>query len=102
MGKLKVIENKVKEIMENNPETREDDFLLVLEVYRTYVDTRYTTIEYLLRNHKNLGIPSMESITRCRRRLQEHYAYLRSSEETQDKRLNQEYDVVDYVRGWED
>ena len=102
MGKLKIIENKVKEIMENIPETREDDFLLVLEVYRGYVDTRYTTIEYLLRNHKELGIPSMESITRCRRKLQEHNACLRSSEETQEKRLNQEYEVVDYVRGWED
>ena len=102
IGKIKKTEIIVERIMRARPETRDDDFLLVLAVYDTFVNTHFATVDYLFTHHKEYGIPSMETITRARRRIQEHKPELRSSQKTQDKRYKQECDIVDYTRGWED
>lgn len=75
MAKINTIHNKVLKILETNPDTRADDYVLILEVLKEYIDTNMS-ITTLLLNHAVLGIPSIETITRARRKLQEKYPHL--------------------------
>ncbi len=69
MGRINTIHNKVKRILENNPETRSDDWLLILEVWKESVSTDIS-VETLLKHHIELGVPNFESIRRCRQKIQ--------------------------------
>ena len=75
MSKINTIHNKVLNILENNPDTRADDYVLILEVLKEYIDPNITIGELLL-HHAELGIPSIETITRARRKIQEKYPHL--------------------------
>jgi len=80
----------VMEIMEEQPETRSSDKQLILSVYKKVgVDIWSPFTEVLT----NKDIPPMESITRCRRRVQEHHPNLLGAESVEEQRcLNeQEY-----------
>ena len=67
--KLKVLENIVRECLEKYPSSRKDDFILVEMVMGKFINTDMSFKSMCLA-HKELGIPSFESITRCRRKLQ--------------------------------
>ena len=88
MVKFRKIEPIVLECLENNLETRIDDFILVYQVYKRYLTglcfDAYT-FKDVIENHKTLKLPSFESITRCRRKLQELHPDL-ASEKTKNKR----------------
>ena len=75
MAKINTIHNKVLKILETNPDTRGDDYVLILEVLKEYIDPNMS-ITTLLLHHAELGIPSIETITRARRKLQEKYPHL--------------------------
>ena len=68
--KLRDLEPRVLRVLVDIPETRKDDFLLIKYVLDDVVSTEISFGSIML-NHKELGIPSFESITRCRRKLQE-------------------------------
>ena len=76
MSRLKIIEPQVKEALINNVKTRGDNYILYLEVLKKYVDLNMS-LNDVFKNHALLGIPSLESITRARRKLQERYPELR-------------------------
>ena len=69
MARINTIHNKVKRILENNPETRSDDWLLILKVWEEYISTDIP-VETLLKNHVQLDVPSFESIRRSRQKIQ--------------------------------
>lgn len=69
MARLNTIHNKVKRILENKPETRSDDWLLILEVWKEYISTEIP-VGTLLTHHIELGVPNFESIRRCRQKIQ--------------------------------
>ena len=69
MSRINTIHNKVKEILENNPETRADDWLLILEVWKEYISTEMS-VGHVLTHHIELGVPSFESIRRTRQKIQ--------------------------------
>ena len=69
MARVNTIHSKVKRILENNPETRADDWLLILEVWKEYISTEMP-VETLLKNHIKLDVPSFESIRRSRQKIQ--------------------------------
>lgn len=75
MAKINTIHNKVLQILESNPSARRDDYVLILEVLKDYIDIDMPVTTLLL-NHIELGIPSIETITRARRKLQEKYPHL--------------------------
>ena len=75
MSKINTIHNKVKKILENNQSARGDDYVLILEVLREYIDTNMS-VDTLLLHHIELGIPSIETITRAIRKIQEKYPNL--------------------------
>lgn len=96
MKRLKNIEPKVLAALVNNPKARKDDFILILEVYKYYVDAAIPLKEALI-NHKELGLPSFASIIRIRRVLQQNDPSL-TDPATVEQRAEAEADFVDYVR----
>lgn len=89
---------EVRAILLNKPATRDDDMLL----YATYcIDHGY--ISYfdsfwsVMSNAKQLGMPSYESITRTRRRVQEVENYLRGT--NYKGRKDEEQNYREFYRG---
>jgi hypothetical protein len=98
MNKFKKIEPLVKSILEKNEQARKDNFILIAEVYYSLVpevaDYSFTAV---MLSHKEFKLPSFESITRARRKLQREYEDLRPSEEVQTARLNETKEYIDYA-----
>jgi hypothetical protein len=70
MGKIKVVENTVLRLLEDLPHTRKDDFLLLDAYYDEMCNTRLISFHNLCVNHAGLGLPSFETIRRCRQKIQ--------------------------------
>lgn len=92
----KELEMRVLNVLQNKPETRGDDYLLVLEVLKFYANEKMS-LESIMINHKTLGLPSLESITRCRRRLQEEDPSL-SSQKIKEFRKKETKQVLEYLQ----
>lgn len=68
---MKNLKEQVEYILYTCPRARNDDFILINEVYkRYYFNTNIISFDNMLNNHKNYKLPSFESITRARRKLQ--------------------------------
>ena len=96
MARLNIIEPLVEEALINNKACRGDNFILYLEVLKKYINTDMSLKDIFL-NHKTLGIPALETITRCRRKLQEKHPELRD-EEVSTVREKDEEDYINYSR----
>lgn len=71
MSKLKTLEKAVLEVLEDTPEARGDDFILLLEVSkRTGAQITGRHFTDAMRHHKELKIPNWKSVERCRRKIQ--------------------------------
>ena len=69
--KIKTYENIVLKALEENKRARSDDFILYGSVLkRLGIDLQMSLYEFLA-NAKRNKVPSFETITRCRRHLQE-------------------------------
>lgn len=95
MEKAKKIEPLVYNALLNFPETRKDDFLLVLAVYQNTInpDMRF---DLVCKHHKALGLPSFASVIRIRRKLQREYPEL-VNPETAEMRTEAEEDYKNYA-----
>ena len=90
MARISKVEPLVYKALVENPSTRADDFLLLLEVYKNFI-TGELTFETVVKHHVELGLPSFVSIPRTRRKLQQRYpelvnetaAEIRAKEETE-------------------
>ena len=80
MDNLKTIEGKVKAILQKNEDARNDDMVLYLALCDLYLeDVGNMPLVQILTNHKEIGLPSFESVGRTRRKLQEKYPELLGS-----------------------
>ncbi len=95
MSRINQIEPLVEEALMHNKECRGDNFILYLEVLKKFIDTNLSLKDVFL-NHKILGIPSLETITRCRRKLQERNPELRD-ENASRIRANEEAKYEEYA-----
>lgn len=95
MARIKTIEPLVYRALTDNPLTRTDDFILVLEVLKNKV-TEEMTLKTVLEHHTELGIPSFASIMRTRRKLQEKYPELKNKA-TAEMRAEAEKDFREYA-----
>ncbi len=70
MNKLYKLEDIVLKVLEEQPDTRKDDFFLVFRVWEQF-DERVKTLNcgQVFYNHKKLNLPTFESVTRCRRKI---------------------------------
>lgn len=101
-NKLYKVEDLVMESLQQYPETRTDDFLLILRVYalsnKAVKHSCYNeTFAAVLLNHKELNLISFESITRCRRKLQVMYPELQAPKEIQIFRTNETATYIEYA-----
>ena len=92
---MKNIEKKVRFILENNPATRDDDDLLMLE-YCALVGVNIQRPFYAVM--KDADTPNRESVTRARRKLQEKHEELRGSKYIQRARKKREEEFREYSR----
>lgn len=68
---MKNLKEQVEYILYTCPKSRNDDFILINEVYkRYYFNTQIISFDSVINNHRNYKLPSFESITRARRKLQ--------------------------------
>lgn len=99
MNKLYKVEDIVYQVLKEVPEARKDDFVLVVEVYNKIQPLLYgVSFEKVMLNHKELGLPYFESISRARRRLQNIFEELRPSKEVQEARDEEQLVYREYVR----
>lgn len=96
MSKTYDLEPIVDCVLREFPDTRGDNFLLCVYVWNKFTDTTQA-LDHIFVNHKEFGIPSFESITRCRRKLQERDPSLRPDWRTREARKAEEAEMVDYA-----
>ena len=92
------IESVVYDVLKDKPDTRSDDFLLYKAVCR-FVCPRAgdVSLASALHYHRDLGLPSWETVSRCRRKLQARHPEL-SNPRTARIRAEEEQAYVDYAR----
>ncbi len=96
MRRLKELSNRVKAILEANENTRNSDNILYLHILRSYgrekgIDVDTMSVPMLFLHCKDMGLPSLESTGRARRKVQELYPHLRGDDDVQAGReMNEE------------
>lgn len=96
-ARLLNLEKIVKEILETDAHSREDDcYLILLVVRKLYPFEVGKTFTNVMFNAKSKGL-SFESITRARRKLQRKYPHLKD-EETAQVREAEQQEYRDYAK----
>lgn len=96
MAKLHSVSDLVYAILKADEETRVDDFKLILRVLSAYI-TADSSLNEVMLNHVELGIPSLATITRVRRKVQELYPELAVTKMKQ-VRAEEEEGYIEYSR----
>ena len=87
MRNLKTIEKKVRAVLEKNEDARNDDMVLYLALCNACLkDAGAMPLAEIMTQHKYLGLPSFESVSRTRRKLQARYPELVGSRPVQKMR----------------
>lgn len=89
----------VVDILQRNPLTRGSDDLLYIEVVRELADPHILSMSFekVFQYRARLGLPSMETVMRTRRKAQERDESLKPSENIIEKRFENWKDVREYV-----
>lgn len=94
---LRETENIVYEVLSKNKRARKDDFILYGAVIkRQGVDLNQSVLEFLA-YAKERKMPSFETVSRCRRKLQAQNEDLVDLD-TKEIRMEQEQEFLRYVR----
>lgn len=82
----------VKSVMERYPDTRDDDMKLyaIIVHKKTGMSSQVGFYEAMY-NHSRYGLPSYESVTRARRKVQEKEESLRGKKYSERKKRQEEY-----------
>ncbi len=96
---LKTWTELIKTILEQQPETRSSDNLLYIEVLKSCSNRQVLDmpVRMFYQKMKELQLPSIESIGRCRRKLQHENAKLRATPEVQDWRYDKEAEFMRFA-----
>ncbi len=94
------LQNKVLLVLTRFEETRSDDFKLYFHVCRSINENVaiMDRFSYVMLNHKELGFPSFESVTRCRRKVFELYPNLKPEKVTKFRKEKEE-EFREYSKG---
>lgn len=96
---MKRIEPIVKELLELYPKTRDDDFYLIGSVYFMLApEIKSKSFLDIIKNHSFYGLPSFESITRARRKVQAENDDLVSNK-AKRIREKEEREYFEYYKG---
>ena len=100
MSRISKYENTVLCILLDHEATRSDDKLLYYYLLREEGFSLSVSLESFLLG-ANWNYPNYDSITRCRRKLQEKYPELKPAKNEQVRRQEAEEDFRRYARGEE-
>ena len=99
MESLATIEQRIRHELEIRPECRESDWTLMLNLYLDFYgidwDAKFAEVCIL---HKDMKLPSPETISRLRRKVQEHNPELRSEDQVREWRRLREIEIYDYAK----
>ena len=71
MKAFKSMEKIVLSVLEESPFARADDcFLMYLVCKKVKPEINKIPFAYVMNNHHSLGLPNWETVTRCRRKIQ--------------------------------
>lgn len=95
MSELDRVKNVVLSVLEEDEKSRSNDNRLICLVcekiaLRNGFDIGHCSFSDVINNPSVYGIPSFESITRCRRKLQEKHFHLRATDEVERFRAENE------------
>lgn len=94
--KLSKVKEMVRFELENRPETRNNDRLLIVKVYEDYFGIKNEPFfDVLMRD----DVPNFESIRRNRAAIQRNEPNLRASETVQELRFDREQVYFDFFGG---
>lgn len=96
--KLQTMEKIVLEILEKSPAARTDDYVLMwLVCNKTKPELCEKPFADVLYHHNSLGLPNWETVTRCRRKIQQKRPDL-VVPATSRKRRKKEEEYIEYAR----
>lgn len=97
MHKIKQVQDIVQHILETEPDTRNSDDLLVAKVCgQINKDCLMLPFSVVMTNRKQLGLPSLKSIDRSRRKLQRAYPELKANDTVEAYRELEEEKYKNY------
>lgn len=100
MENLRTIEQKVRAVLEQDVDARNDDMTLYVRICDTYVKgVSRQPFETVMLQYRLLGLPNFESVSRIRRKLQAEVSELSGSARTQQTRQEQERVYRNYAKG---
>lgn len=103
MTKLKELEPVVKEILKQKPATRGDDDLLYVYVLdQMHINLNSYSVTSFLLNYRKLGVPTIESVGRCRRKIQTKNEELKPTPDIILKRKKLENSFYNYSLGYKE
>lgn len=92
------IHGMVLETLKRVPQTRSSDRVLISEIYTNYYEVGNMAFWKVMETPE-LGLPSFETITRCRRKIQETHPELRAVEAVEGERNDKQMDFKEYANG---
>lgn len=99
MRYLKTIERKVRTILAQNEDARNDDMVLYLVLCNACLkDAGALPLAEIMTQYKYLGLPSFESVSRTRRKLQAKHPELAGSRSVQKLRATGEKAYRKYAK----
>lgn len=89
----------VVDVLKAKPQTRGSDDLLYIEVIKEFADPHVLNMSFenVLKNRAIIGLPSMETVMRARRKAQERDEMLKPSEKIIERRFENWKDVREYA-----
>lgn len=92
------VDKLVEETLRTYPDTRNSDALLYLVVCKTLVpNSTQMTLERVMLQRNELGLPNYETVGRCRRRIQAKNEELRADSKVTDVRYENYKEYRDYA-----
>lgn len=100
MSKLAVVQSLVRKQLEISPATRDNDIDLYLAICEDLnpLVTKNFSFEYVMKNRDALGLPNYDSVSRCRRKIQEYDESLRASKRCDDARFESFKEYREYAQ----
>lgn len=96
---LRTTKKIIYDLLKENKELRGNDDLLIVSVYKT-INPFISSygFETVLKERKQMGLPSFEAIRRSRAKIQAEYPELKGDERIQREREQAEYKYRDFAK----
>lgn len=93
------VQDATRQVLKSYPNTRSDDGALVSKVIEIMNPAvKGLKFNFVIENRKALGLPSFETITRARRKVQAVYPSLRACKEVEEARAGLEEEFKAFAR----